>query len=584
MNHYDASPTSRIFFSLPRLTLRLPFFTLITLAGTMSATCPTRTAAQGAHAPPSAAFTSPVATLLQQAGYTALPLAHFKHDYYSLRGMVNATPTILVLGSGFAGNIALSPRVATTAGLHSASKRPLSGVGDSTVADTGRLTRFTLGALPLGAQAVTIQPGIPFPGLIGAQFLRAHHAVIDYVHDVLYLRDVPTKPTDDALATGLQHQGYRVVPLGCQGTPGRNVLQSSCLVQAAVDSTPLPLLLDTSLPQEIVIDQPRADALGWPTASKDTSSGAGTPAVPHGGVPHLTMGPLPLDSLQVVTQDLTNLRQAPRADGGPVAVGVLGSGVLHKYGALVDFGHGLVYLHDSPTAALMSDIPLLPDLVTVVPFQQNGDGQINVVAEVDGRHGTFVLDTGSPLIVLNVMYWRPNPTGNPDTAAAGSGAEGEVTARTLRIGTFLQQLDPHDVGAPRPWKPSNTNSIVMSWDALGSRFGTLGLPAMEPFETIIDYAHQRLIVIRLDSAGRRLAAVPAFTPRTTHRLVHVELGEQKEEGEGWGLVAQGDTTMIDTGALYSDDDLFGPTNLMQEGGAVGFNLRTRQLIRYQHPQ
>ena len=561
---------------------RIEIFAILT---SVSYTCPTRTAAQGAHAP-QPAFTSPVAALLQQDGYTAFPLEHFKNDYYSLRGMVNATPTILVLGSGFAGNIALSPRVATTAGLRSASKRPVSGVGDSTAADTGRLTRFTLGALPLGAQAVTIQPGIPFPGLIGAQFLRAHHAVIDYVHDVLYLRDVPTKPTDDALATGLQHQGYRAVPLGCQGTPGRNVLQSSCLVQAAVDSTPLPLLLDTSLPQEIVIDQPRANALGWPTVSKDTSSGGGTPAVPHSGVPHLTMGPLPLDSLQVVTQDLTNLRQAPRADGGPVVAGVLGSGMLHKYGALVDFGHGLVYLHDSPAAVMLSDIPRLPDLVTVVPIKLDQHVHIEVQAEVDRRHGTFILDTGSPLIVLNALYWRPSPTGNPDTATAGTGLEGEVTAHTLHIGTFLQQLDPHDVGAPHPWKPGNTNAIIMLWGALGSYFGTLGLPAMEPFETIIDYAHQRLILIRLDAAGRRLAAVPAFTPRTTKRLIPMAGADENDGGDGWGIgsTAQEDAVFVDTGALYDEDQFFGPTNLMQEGGAVGFNLRTRQLIRYRHPQ
>ena len=103
-----------------------------------------------------------------------------------------------------------------------------------------------------------------------------------------------------------------------------------------------------------------------------------------------------------------------------------------------------------------------------------------------------------------------------------------------------------------------------------------------PVETIIDSAHQRLILIRLDAAGHRLAAVPAFTPRATERLIPNYDGD----GDGWGIVSKGQdhALFIDTGATYDDaDDLIGPIDLMRRG-VVGFNFRTRQFIHYQHPQ
>ena len=34
---------------------------------------------------------------------------------------------------------------------------------------------------------------------------------------------------------------------------------------------------------------------------------------------------------------------------------------------------------------------------------------------------------------------------------------------------------------------------------------------MTAFETIIDYVHQRLIFIRVDSTGKRLASAPGYT-------------------------------------------------------------------------
>ena len=54
--------------------------------------------------------------------------------------------------------------------------------------------------------------------------------------------------------------------------------------------------------------------------------------------------------------------------------------------------------------------------------------------------------------------------------------------------------------------------------------GMLGLPMMAPFETVIDYTHQRLTLIPVDTAGRRLVAVPMYTPVTTLPMTRNELG------------------------------------------------------------
>ena len=55
-----------------------------------------------------------------------------------------------------------------------------------------------------------------------------------------------------------------------------------------------------------------------------------------------------------------------------------------------------------------------------------------------------------------------------------------------------------------------TNTSVSIYGKFDENFdppvlGFLGLSAIESFETIIDYVHRRLILIRLDRAGRRLA-------------------------------------------------------------------------------
>jgi hypothetical protein len=129
--------------------------------------------------------------------------------------------------------------------------------------------------------------------------------------------------------------------------------------------------------------------------------------------------------------------------------------------------------------------------------------------------------------------------------------------------------------------------------------GNIGTSVLEPFETIIDYTHRRVILIRLDKAGHRLAKVPAYTPRWTAPLIDVgDDGTMRwvSGPQWWGTMVQPgsglDYTLdtlnvanntllraIDTGGESNGGDFVGYPFLSRLG-VVGFNHRTHQFILY----
>ena len=242
-------------------------------------------------------------------------------------------------------------------------------------------------------------------------------------------------------------------------------------------------------------------------------------------------------------------------------------------------------------------IPDQPDLVTIVPFQfaaVPGPGFILFPAQVDDLYGTFLLDTGSPVVILNRAYIRPGHDGGIDTVTplghrclpSGAGGVRAVTMQTVRIGTLRQTLDPFTVGSPKgkDLLPPPANAFLGDDARLGMFgqpvLGFFGLNALEPFETIIDYRHKRLILIRLDAAGRRRVAVPAYTPMRTMPLLPMP------DQEHWGVAewpGVPDTVIVDTGGgMFTDStEVIGYPSLSRRG-VVGFNFRTRQLVLYRN--
>lgn len=292
------------------------------------------------------------------------------------------------------------------------------------------------------------------------------------------------------------------------------------------------------------------------------------------------------------------------------------------------------------------DLPNRPDLVTVVPFQPytGAEGFILLSnVELDGMRGTVVLDTGSPVFYLNGRYVQSNDSGEIDTVRAGtSRAQMAGFVRTMRIGTLVQHFDAGHTTLIHPGIMSpGTNALIVP-DTIDRRLaqwhqpvlGLMGLVALTSFETILDYRHRRLILIRLDSAGHRLIDVPAYTPVRTIPLTIVHqtfLGVSITAGGRRGVLAL-DTGMpsnvlnvatrkglgihlasttqhdpngnpvlvLDTlvvgGQVYSSVP-FGASNgwpysflgypflkMLSQEGAVGLNLRTGQLIVYRTPR
>jgi hypothetical protein len=196
-------------------------------------------------------------------------------------------------------------------------------------------------------------------------------------------------------------------------------------------------------------------------------------------------------------------------------------------------------------------------LITVLPADLY-NGFVLVHAEVDGLHGTFMLDTGSPVVVLNDEYVRPlsnhgvdtvkNPSDrNPDAVGA------LVDLHTIVFGTATHQFGDSGIGPPRTWPHTGMIGLSGRFRATFNQpiLGTIGLTALEPFETIIDYVHRQVILIRLDSAGRRMVPVPRFVAQTTIPLIPVH-DIVNGDADWWGVQARlggvtDDTLIVDTG-------------------------------------
>lgn len=289
--------------------------------------------------------------------------------------------------------------------------------------------------------------------------------------------------------------------------------------------------------------------------------------------------------------------------------------------------------HSGPTFSSVRVPSARSEIVTLVPFELVG-GTILVHATIDGWSGEYVLDTGAPVVALNCLVVHPagapQSCGHPSSNNSGTDQDYVQIGfqlHTMRVGTLTLAIDSvNDDIVRKHYKRngilSNHPGLAAVQQATGRPItGVLGLNVLAPFETIIDYSQQRLVLIRLDAAGHRLAPVPAYTPRETIPLIELKTGHYALQGNVDGASA---VFLIDTGAweflsdtcakrmgqqhvMKRDDGWFvdrisvggrsidslwfeplgnnrynivGPLFLRRLSGTVGFNLRTRQLVLY----
>jgi hypothetical protein len=211
-------------------------------------------------------------------------------------------------------------------------------------------------------------------------------------------------------------------------------------------------------------------------------------------------------------------------------------------------------------------------------------------------------------------------TGEPATAG-----QSQANVHTLRVGSLVHHFDTTHVESAGQF---TNNAIVWPKEDRFPQFnepvfGFFGQPALAPFETIIDYTHQRLIFIRLDSAGHRRVPVPAYTPATRIPLVVAPSGQHygvmatigtvqqeldidtglpanvlifsagakvkdhvaAEDGKSWMInQLRFGTLAYDSVQFYKMDDRAKLNALgypfLSRHGAIGLNYRTHELILY----
>jgi hypothetical protein len=263
---------------------------------------------------------------------------------------------------------------------------------------------------------------------------------------------------------------------------------------------------------------------------------------------------------------------------------------------------------------LAPGIPNKPDLVTIIPFYQKPDmterekTKVVLPADIDGVHGIFVFDLGSTPMMINRTFLQPNAKGGVDTVTDASrvadntprsdymsGLDGFDKAHVrLKLGTLIDDFDDPNLSRALG-APSNKYNVMMGhlWGNFGwvfsPRLGNIGPAAVEQFETIIDYPQKRVILIRLDSAGNRMVAVPAYTPRYTAALKPVELMSGIPSlGINVGPLDMLDTAnaatntnlkILDTGAPQSGGNILG-YDFLSNLGVFGLNQRKHEFYLY----
>ena len=142
------------------------------------------------------------------------------------------------------------------------------------------------------------------------------------------------------------------------------------------------------------------------------------------------------------------------------------------------------------------DAVVSPDsLSCTIPFTRIGN-LILIAAQADTTHGFFVLDTGTPGLVLNITYFRNYPVTNSTESGGVTGASSIMASQTV--------VDSLVFGAIRYF---HVNADLINLGHIENKkgvkiFGLLGTKLFEDDEMIIDYAAG---VIYLHRIGKKEA-------------------------------------------------------------------------------
>lgn len=141
-----------------------------------------------------------------------------------------------------------------------------------------------------------------------------------------------------------------------------------------------------------------------------------------------------------------------------------------------------------PLRIQIDPVVMMDSATCVLPFTKAGN-LILIKAKADTAQGYFVLDTGTPNLVLNITYFRRYPTTNP---IESGGVTGAVT------GAAQTKVDSLFFGSVKYFRlDADLINLGHIENSKGVKiFGLLGMKLFEQFEMIIDY-DQSLIYLHL---------------------------------------------------------------------------------------
>jgi hypothetical protein len=154
----------------------------------------------------------------------------------------------------------------------------------------------------------------------------------------------------------------------------------------------------------------------------------------------------------------------------------------------------------------------------VIPFTRAGN-LILIQAKADTTTGFFVLDTGTPGLVLNLTYFRHYPTSNPveSGGVTGSALSAQTTVDSLHLGPIsYRHLDADLINLGHI---ENNKGVKI--------FGLLGLQLFERFEMIIDYSSNRLYLHLISKKEAATYRSPQLLDSASYTIIPIDIEEHK---------------------------------------------------------
>jgi hypothetical protein len=155
----------------------------------------------------------------------------------------------------------------------------------------------------------------------------------------------------------------------------------------------------------------------------------------------------------------------------------------------------------------------------IIPFTRVGN-LILIQAKADTATGFFVLDTGTPGLVLNLTYFRHYPTSNPVESGGVTGAV--TTAVQTTVDSF--HLGPISY---RHLEADLINLGHIENNKGVKIFGLMGLRLFERFEMIIDYAGNRLYLHLISKKEASTYRSPQLLDSSTYHIIPIDIEEGK---------------------------------------------------------